>query len=88
MEEGRGVLVEIQPDRMCYKGFENLARMGGRSYIAAGANKIVGKCYDDGEDGRLEILPTAGLSAQSRCPGATATRPTRTRGLLPARTRR
>lgn len=71
MEEGRGVVVEIQPDRMCYKGFENLARMGGRTYIAAGANKIVGNCYDDGEeDGRLEMLPDGGtISAVplSRC---------------------
>lgn len=71
MEEGRGVVVEIQPDRMCYKGFENLARMSGRAYIAAGANKIVGNCYDDGEeDGGMEMLPDGGtISAAptSRC---------------------
>lgn len=71
MEEGRGVVVEIQPDRMCYKGFENLARMGGHAYLAAGANKVVGNCYDDDEgDGRLEMMPDGGtISAvqTSRC---------------------
>lgn len=61
MEEGRGVMVEIQPDRMCYKGFENLVRMGGRAYLAAGANKIVGNCYDSGkEDGQLEMMSDGG----------------------------
>lgn len=71
MEEGRGVVVEIQPDRMCYKGFENLVRMGGRTYLAAGANKIVGNCYDDDEGkGRLEMLPDSGTISKvqtSRC---------------------
>lgn len=71
MEEGRGAVVEIQPDRMCYKGFENLARMGGHAYLATGANKIVGNCYDDSEGGgRLEMMPDGGTinAAQtSRC---------------------
>lgn len=71
MEEGRGAVVEIQPDRMCYKGFENLARMGGHAYIATGANKIVGNCYDDDEgDGRLEMMPDGGTISPvqtSRC---------------------
>ncbi|KAK7709315.1 hypothetical protein SLS64_006227 [Diaporthe eres] len=61
MEEGRGAVVEIQPDRMCYKGFENLVRMGGRAYLAAGANKIVGNCYESGkEDGQLEMMSDGG----------------------------
>ncbi|KAL2279305.1 hypothetical protein FJTKL_13512 [Diaporthe vaccinii] len=61
MGEGRGAVVEIQPDRMCYKGFENLVRMGGRAYIAAGANKIVGNCYESGrEDGQLEMMSDGG----------------------------
>jgi protein O-GlcNAc transferase len=61
MEEGRGAVVEIQPDRMCYKGFKNLAQMGGHAYLTAGANKIVGNCYDDDEgDGRLEMMPDGG----------------------------
>lgn len=71
MEEGRGAVVEIQPDRMCYRGFENLVRMGGRAYLAAGANKIVGNCYDSGkEDGLLEMLPDGGTIndvPKSRC---------------------
>lgn len=71
MEEGHGVVVEIQPDRMCYRGFENLARMGGRAYLAAGANKIVGNCYDSGEeDGRLEMMSDGGTNnavPTSRC---------------------
>lgn len=71
MEEGRGAVVEIQPDRMCYKGFENLVRMGGRAYLAAGANKIVGNCYDSGEeDGQLEMMSDGGTIndvSTSRC---------------------
>ncbi|KAL1847868.1 hypothetical protein Daus18300_013783 [Diaporthe australafricana] len=75
MEEGRGAVVEIQPDRMCYRGFENLARMGGHTYLAAGANKVVGNCYydcdgGDGDDGRLEMMPYGGTISPvqtSRC---------------------
>jgi len=53
MEQGRGAVVEIQSDRMCYKGFENLAWMRGHAYLAAGGNQIVGNCYDeDAGEGR------------------------------------
>lgn len=45
MEEGRGALVEIQPDRLCHLGFRNLAKMTGQLYFVAGANKILGNCY-------------------------------------------
>ncbi|KAK8104485.1 uncharacterized protein PG998_011518 [Apiospora kogelbergensis] len=45
MEEGRGALVEIQPDRLCHWGFRNVAKMTGHAYFVAGASKIVGNCY-------------------------------------------
>lgn len=61
MEEGRGALVEIQPDRLCHLGFRNLARMTGQLYFVAGANKILGNCYA-GADGELEQMPDDGTS--------------------------
>ncbi|CAN8096632.1 unnamed protein product [Discula destructiva] len=45
MEEGRGAVVEIQPDRLCHKGFRNLAKMTRTAYFVAGASKAVGNCY-------------------------------------------
>ncbi|KAK8057443.1 hypothetical protein PG996_011380 [Apiospora saccharicola] len=45
MEEGRGALVEIQPDRLCHWGFRNVAKMTGHAYFVAGASKI-GAAYD------------------------------------------
>lgn len=45
MEEGRGALVEIQPDRLCHWGFRNLAKMTGHKYFVAGASRVVGNCY-------------------------------------------
>lgn len=59
MEEGRGALVEIQPDRLCHRGFRNLAKMTGQLYFVAGANKILGNCYP-GADGGLEQMPDDG----------------------------
>lgn len=59
MEEGRGALVEIQPDRLCHSGFRNLAKMTGQLYFVAGANKILGNCYP-GADGGLEQMPDDG----------------------------
>lgn len=61
MEEGRGALVEIQPDRLCHRGFRNLAKMNGQLYFVAGANKILGNCYP-GSSGELEQMPDDGTS--------------------------
>ncbi|KAK7960739.1 hypothetical protein PG988_011953 [Apiospora saccharicola] len=76
MEEGRGALVEIQPDRLCHWGFRNVAKMTGHAYFVAGASKIVGNCYPptseaEGENGAaVEVLPDDGKGAAydpSRC---------------------
>ncbi|KAK8035816.1 hypothetical protein PG991_001889 [Apiospora marii] len=81
MEEGRGALVEIQPDRLCHWGFRNLARMTGQAYFVAGAGKIVGNCYavpeslrgegeGNGAEAGVEVLPDDGKGAvydPSRC---------------------
>ncbi|KAK2030817.1 hypothetical protein LX32DRAFT_672093 [Colletotrichum zoysiae] len=70
MEEGRGVLVEIQPDRLCHWGFRNVAKMTGHAYFVAGARKIVGNCYPAPLGGGVEILPDDGKGASydpSRC---------------------
>lgn len=61
MEEGRGALVEIQPDRLCHRGFRNLATMHGQLYFVAGANKVLGNCYP-GPGGDLEQMPDDGTS--------------------------
>lgn len=61
MEEGRGALVEIQPDRLCHRGFRNLAKMTGQLYFVAGASKILGNCYP-GPSGDLEQMPDDGTS--------------------------
>lgn len=61
MEEGRGALVEIQPDRLCHRGFRNLAKLTGQLYFVAGANKVLGNCYP-GADGSLEQMPDDGTS--------------------------
>lgn len=61
MEEGRGALVEIQPDRLCHRGFRNLAKMTGQLYFVAGANKVLGNCYP-GIGGDLEQMPDDGTS--------------------------
>ncbi|KAL1846476.1 hypothetical protein Daus18300_014246 [Diaporthe australafricana] len=61
MEEGRGALVEIQPDRLCHKGFRNLAKMTGQLYFVAGANKVLGNCYS-GPGGELEQMPDDGTA--------------------------
>lgn len=61
MEEGRGALVEIQPDRLCHRGFRNLAKMTGQLYFVAGANKVLGNCYP-GPSGDLEQMPDDGTS--------------------------
>ena len=61
MEEGRGALVEIQPDRLCHRGFRNLAKMTGQLYFVAGANKILGNCYP-GVEGDMEQMPDDGTS--------------------------
>lgn len=63
MEEGRGAVVEIQPDRLCHKGFRNLAKMMGIPYFIAGARKVVGGCYPRaGGHGELEFLPDLGTA--------------------------
>ena len=61
MERGRGALVEIQPDRLCHRGFRNLAKMTGQLYFVAGANKVLGNCYP-GISGDLEQMPDDGTS--------------------------
>lgn len=61
MEERRGALVEIQPDRLCHKGFRNLAKMTGQLYFVAGANKVLGNCYS-GPEGDLEQMPDDGTA--------------------------
>ena len=69
MEEGRGALVEIQPDRLCHWGFRNVAKMTGHAYFVAGANKIVGNCYSE-PSGEVEVLPDDGKGTAydpSRC---------------------
>ncbi|KAK8132231.1 hypothetical protein PG999_000404 [Apiospora kogelbergensis] len=78
MEEGRGALVEIQPDRLCHWGFRNVAKMTGHAYFVAGASKIVGNCYhhpvspEEGqqsgngagaEAAAVEVLPDDGKGA-------------------------
>lgn len=69
MEEGRGALVEIQPDRLCFQGYRNLAMTTGHAYFVAGATKIVGNCYPrrnaGGEKGELEMLPDDGTALPS-----------------------
>ncbi|KAI6352760.1 hypothetical protein MCOR25_009303 [Pyricularia grisea] len=64
MEEGRGALVEIQPDRLCHWGFRNLAKMTGQKYFVAGASRVVGNCYtmSDGLSGagEVQIVPNDG----------------------------
>lgn len=70
MEEGRGALVEIQPDRLCHWGFRNVAKMTGQAYFVAGAQKIVGNCYPEPLGGGTEVLPDDGKGAlydPSRC---------------------
>lgn len=63
MEEGRGALVEVQPDRLCHSGFRNLAQMTGHAYFIAGANKIVGHCYRRGTGSQeLEMMPDDGTA--------------------------
>lgn len=80
MEEGRGALVEIQPDRLCFQGFRNSARTTGHAYFVAGANKIVGNCYPRRSagvgEGELEMMPDDGTSLPasweiSKCWGST-----------------
>lgn len=69
MEEGRGALVEVQPDRLCHHGFRNLARMTGQAYFVAGANKVVGHCYPPAGAGargeELEMMPDDGTALPS-----------------------
>lgn len=69
MEEGRGAVVEIQPDRLCHHGFRNLAKMTGHAYFLAGANKIVGNCYRavgaGTGGGELEMMPDDGTALPS-----------------------
>lgn len=72
MEEGRGAVVEIQPDRLCHKGFRNLAKMMRIPYIVAGASKVVGSCYpragDGGGGGELEMLSDLGTAYPADLP--------------------
>lgn len=69
MEEGRGAVVEIQPDRLCHHGFRNLAKMTGQAYFLAGANKVVGNCYRPVRagtgSGELEMMPDDGTALPS-----------------------
>ncbi|TLS20890.1 uncharacterized protein PpBr36_10759 [Pyricularia pennisetigena] len=74
MEEGRGALVEIQPDRLCHWGFRNLAKMTGHEYFVAGASRVVGNCYAVPEGlsgaGEVQIVPNDGTGLPydtSRC---------------------
>lgn len=71
MEEGRGALVEVQPDRLCHVGFRNLARVTRQAYFIAGANKVVGHCYPPlgggsaETKGELEMMPDDGTALPS-----------------------
>lgn len=67
MEEDKGAVVEIQPDRLCHKGFRNLAKMTGKAYFIAGANKIMGDCYAPigAGGGKLEMVPDDGTALPS-----------------------
>lgn len=66
MEEGRGALVEVQPDRLCHSGFRNLAQTTGHAYFVAGANKIVGNCYHRGPGTQeFEMMPDDGTALPS-----------------------
>ncbi|TLD34241.1 hypothetical protein PspLS_01566 [Pyricularia sp. CBS 133598] len=74
MEEGRGALVEIQPDRLCHWGFRNLAKMTGQKYFVAGASRVIGNCYTVPEGlggaGEVQIVPNDGTGLPydtSRC---------------------
>ncbi|KAK8108887.1 hypothetical protein PG984_014688 [Apiospora sp. TS-2023a] len=66
MEEGRGALVEIQPDRLCHWGFRNVAKMTGHAY-----SQDRGQLLSRGDgDGEVEVLPDDGKGAAydpSRC---------------------
>ncbi|KAK8019122.1 hypothetical protein PG990_004260 [Apiospora arundinis] len=66
MEEGRGALVEIQPDRLCHWGFRNVAKMTGHAYFVAGASKIVGNCYPVPEDLRRADDAEAGVEGKGK----------------------
>lgn len=60
MDEGRGAVVEVQPDRLCHKGFRNLAQMTRTAYYVAGASKAVGNCYPEAGQGEAGVEVAVG----------------------------